>query len=154
MAKKKPTVAAKVPVRVDNRLPQPKESGKPLNPMKPENWKGVEPRTEEEMNEWLETEKKLLWAYLVYYKRLVEQEITHRRIADAHSKVDKEWQKWEPECDAVFGEIYDNATRKRAEHAMAGARKDFNKVFSKKLEYLTHNDIHERYTLAQTLWEG
>ncbi|KAJ4984174.1 hypothetical protein SVAN01_10345 [Stagonosporopsis vannaccii] len=153
MANNKLTIMKKAPDEVSNRLKRPKESGKPFNPMEPKNWKGVEPKTEEEMVEWLDAEKKLLQAYLLYYKRLSEHEVTHQRIANAQSKVDEEWQNWEPECDQVFGEILDEATRKRADHAMAEASRDLKKAMSQKMEHLTHGEIHERYTRGQALWE-
>ncbi|KAH6632992.1 hypothetical protein C7974DRAFT_471257 [Boeremia exigua] len=137
-------------VTIKTALPEPRMvKGKPLDPSAQGNWKNVEPDTEEQMNQWLQDEERLLLAHLTYYQNLIDDSAARQQVVDAQTKVDEEWKKWEPEYDMTTGEIYDEAIRNRMDEAMATASNDLKQV-----DHANNRKIHDIYTAAQVMWNG
>jgi hypothetical protein len=132
-----------------NRLPAPsKRLAQPKDPTAPSNWKGKEPQSAEEMQDWLERERDLILHFLRHWKARAEDDQTRARKEAHEAELKAEWAKWEPETDVETGEIYKDDRRETMLASMAS-------VYNKTRE--SHGDgdtSHERYKSALELWEG
>ncbi|KAJ4381596.1 hypothetical protein N0V86_002960 [Didymella sp. IMI 355093] len=131
-----------------NRLPAPsKRLARPKDPIAPSNWKGKEPRSAEEMQDWLERERELILHSLRHWKARAEDDKTRARKEAHEAALRAEWAKWEPETDVETGEVYDDDRRETMLASMAS-------VYNKTRESYGDSDAsHEKYRKAQELWE-
>ncbi len=140
--------------RPSRTLPKLKTTGKPLNPVERENWIFAEPKTREEMDQWLEDEKQLILAYMNYYKALSQDETARQRIAIARLRLDEAWNVRGPEDDVKADTVTDSATLQRRIDAYEEANEEWKGAVGKTVEYLSQNVIDKRYRRAQNLWDG
>lgn len=136
----------KPPVPLRKRLPDPSK-GDVMNPTESENWKNVEPRTKEEMDEWMERARGLILRYLKYWKEEAEDPELKAQKDAIDKSLAAEWARWEPETDLQTGEIFDPDRREAMFQSMASIKR------AKKSKE-DANEGSRNYVHAQAYWEG
>ncbi|KAJ4350887.1 hypothetical protein N0V95_004335 [Ascochyta clinopodiicola] len=130
-----------------NRLPKPSISNaRPKDPRALANWKGVEPQSAEEMEDWMQRERALILHRLRCCERKAFDEKKKAQKGRYESALRTEWAKWETEADIQDGEIYDSERSKEM-------LKDMRSISPGSYEARDELEKTAKYRDAQDLWE-